>query len=41
MGRGGLRCALSTEEEKGRRVRYAEAFMLCEYGKQSDSELVN
>ncbi|MBR2466830.1 MAG: PIG-L family deacetylase [Clostridia bacterium] len=28
-------------EEKGKKIRYAEAFMLSEYGKQPDEELVN
>ena len=28
-------------EEKGKKIRYAEVFQLCEYGKQPDEELVN
>lgn len=28
-------------EEKGKKIRYAEAFQLCEYGAQPDEELTN
>jgi len=28
-------------EEKGSRVRYAEAFQLCEYGRQLDREIID